>query len=211
MSKVYVEGYCELWCGFSLTGDPEVMYSALGIVNTDDWNSSMFTTTVVNELMQIMYNCFQEFVPSAYTLNQSFALVGVGTSATDDDPPIKVTATLPSQVGTHTGATDSLPQNNSWLVRKNVPIGKPGRMFIPGVDETKVTNTGTINGTELANRQADLDGLQAALEAYDLFDSFGSIAYMSKNRAPLVGYAPKAIQSLSLDNRIATQRRRLRR
>lgn len=211
MSKVYVEGYIELWVGFSLTGDPEVMYSAIGLVNTTDWDSGLFDTTIVNQLLQYCYTCFETFVPSAYTLNQSFALVGTGTSPTDDNPPIKIAGTLPSATGVHPGAADSLPQNNTWLVRKNVPIGKPGRMFIPGVDETKVTNTGTINGTELANRQLDLDGLQAALEAEIIGGSTGSIAFMSKNRAPLTGYAPKAIQSLSLDNRIATQRRRLRR
>lgn len=211
MSRVYVEGYVELWCGFSLTGDPEVMYTALGLVNTTDWDNSLFSTTVVNNLMQIMYNCFGSFVPSAYTMNQSFALVGVGGTPTDDTPPLKVFATLPPEAGTHPGATDSLPQNNSWLVRKNVTQGKPGRMFVPGVDETKVSNTGTINTTELGLRQADLDSLQAALESESIGGATGVVAMMSKNRAPLVGYAPKAINSLSLDNRIATQRRRLRR
>lgn len=210
MGKVYAEGYAEFWVGFSLTGDPEVMYSALGWVNTGV-TANDFTQAVVDEIMQLHYNCFVEFVPSAYTLNQSFALVGLGTSATDDDPPLKIASLIPPEAGAHTGATDSLPQNNAWLVRKNVTLGKPGRMFIPGVDETKVSNTGTINSTELGLRQLDLTGLVAAVEAVEVGGLFLAPAMMSKNRAPLVGYEPKVINSLSLDNRIATQRRRLRR
>jgi len=81
MSKVYVEGYAEFWIGFSLTGDPEVMYSALGIVNTD-WAPADFTQTVIDDFITIIQDTFQLWVPSAYTIGQSFALVGLGTTAT---------------------------------------------------------------------------------------------------------------------------------
>lgn len=210
MSKVYSAGYIEFWVGFSLTGDPEVMYSALGWVNTNI-APELFDQTVVDDLMAMHYNCFQEFVPGAYTLNQSFALIGLGTSSTDDDPPLKIVSLIPPQTGTHTGSTTSLPQNCTYLVRKNVTLGKPGRMFIPGPQDTDVSNTGTIAGTELTDRQVDLTSLVAAVGAYDI-DVFNLVpAIMSKNRAPLTGYSPKQVNSLSIDNRIATQRRRLRR
>lgn len=210
MSKVYLDGYVEAWVGFSLTGDPEVMYSAIGLVNTVDWTYTNFGVSAANDILTACYDNLSPFVPSAYTLNQSFILVGRGQNATDDIPPLKYSATIAPVAGTHAGATDSLPQNNAWLVRKNVTDGKPGRMFIPGVDETKVSNTGTINNTEAGLRQSNLTQLQVDLEAVVVNGATGVVAMMSKNRAPLVGYSPKEITNLTLDNVIATQRRRLR-
>lgn len=210
MSKVYVEGYAEFWTGFALAGDPEVMYSALGLFNNglspNDWDQSSIDT-----VMTIMYDALGSLVPNAYTVQSGFALVGLGTTPTDDDPPLKITTTIAPQAGTHTGSSSALPQNCAYLVHKNVAFGRPGRMFIPGPQDDLVSNAGVISNTEISIVTTMLTTLKADLEAVTVGGLNPILAIMSKNRAPVAGYAVKEVSSLTLDPRIGTQRRRLRR
>lgn len=97
------------------------------------------------------------------------------------------------------------PPNCSWIVRKNTLFGgrkNRGRMFVPParLGETTVDAAGVITPANVVAEQDDWTAFHAAMISGDypmvLFHSDGSPSTI--------------VSSLSVENRVATQRRRLR-
>lgn len=108
---------------------------------------------------------------------------------------------LPAQ-GAVTGTGS--PPNVAFLVEKNTAAGgraNRGRMFLPGVTESYVTDSGALIPAAVADWQVALD---AWLEDLDTNGSPMVLLHSASSD-------PTTVASLTIDGRVATQRRRLRR
>jgi hypothetical protein len=97
--------------------------------------------------------------------------------------------------------------NVAFLVRKSTAAGGRagrGRFYLPGVVEAQVDGAGTIDSITITNLQADLN---------TFLSSFGAASFspvlLHGDGAPIT--EPLLINALTLDAKVATQRRRLRR
>lgn len=113
--------------------------------------------------------------------------------------------------GPATGGVDvpTLPSNVAVLVRKVTASGgraNRGRMFVPGMAEGSVSNTGTIGSPTLPNWQAAFDQMQSDLEGSSGIENLRVLHDESSPVATPTVQVSYAVQAL-----VATQRRRLRR
>lgn len=102
------------------------------------------------------------------------------------------------------GSENSATPNVAYLLRKVTASGgrrNRGRMFLPGVAETAVNNSGVINAGALTDQQGRADSF---------FDDMAA-ADMPLELFHTETLAPTLLTSLAFDPRVATQRRRLRR
>lgn len=98
---------------------------------------------------------------------------------------------------------DCDPPNTAILVTKNTALGGRkgrGRMYLPGVFSANTSNSGIVDAALVTNIQNDWNDFRNALEAagQDMVLLHGDTT------------APTIITSLSVQARLATQRRRLR-
>lgn len=101
----------------------------------------------------------------------------------------------------------SVAPNTSVLVRKTTALGGRagrGRLFLPGIPEAKITESGAVDASWATSRQNDLN--QWLLD--DIADDLVPVVLHSAG-SPIT--APTPITVLLLDSIAATQRRRLRR
>lgn len=137
----------------------------------------------------------------------------------DEDGP---SAVVPGNVQ---GAlvVSSAPPNTAYLVHKSTALGGRrgrGRMFIPGVPEQYVTDSGTIDPAVVAAaptilnallNNLDINGVPMALEHEPATEWV--LVNGQPRRVPVSSSAPvpDEVTGLTLDATAATQRRRLRR
>lgn len=103
--------------------------------------------------------------------------------------------------------TDQEAPQVSALVHKNTPFGGrtgKGRMYLPSIPSTYVSNNGVVNSGWISSRNADLESFFDKLVADDV-----PPALLHSPDSPVA--APILITSLTLDSKVATQRRRIRR
>lgn len=98
------------------------------------------------------------------------------------------------------------PQNVAYLVDKNTGLRgrkNQGRFFLPGVIATDIEPNGTIDSSAHTLLQAVFD---------DLFDNINGLAAVERHVLlhSLLADAPTTVVSWVLDQKVATQRRRLR-
>lgn len=101
------------------------------------------------------------------------------------------------------------PPNVSYLVRKQTAVGgrmARGRLYWPGVPEGSVGNDGLIDPTALSNLQGKMLSLRTNLGGAGMPLFLLHATQFSSDVPP-----PYEIVALNVDNRAATQRRRLRR
>lgn len=99
------------------------------------------------------------------------------------------------------------PPNTAYLVHKNTDFGGRagrGRLYLPGVVEASTDDDGSIGATQISNIQTAMNNMLADLIADDLIP-----VLLHGDDSPLT--TPSPITSFTMDSRIATQRRRLRR
>lgn len=124
------------------------------------------------------------------------------------------------------GIHEAAPPNVSYLVQKHCVHNRkqrPGRMYLPGVDETMVDKNGIVSGTELAALNGGLEAFRSALTHASGVTHPGTTAWrvihiVSHDGVPAPGWPngkPNAWNSTDVsqavvDVRVATQRRRLR-
>lgn len=108
-------------------------------------------------------------------------------------------------------ATDAYSPNAALLVTKRTASGGKrgkGRMFLPPLGENVVAVGGIIDATTVTTIQGRLNDFMAAQAADDL------PLYLIHRHDPALGQSPVVptqITQLVLDNKLASQRRRLRR
>lgn len=102
---------------------------------------------------------------------------------------------------------DTSPPNTAWLVRKVTGFGGRtgrGRLYLPGITDGNVLDDGAIGSTALTNMQTAWDNF------YDDLVSYGCPPALLHGPGSPVS-SPMLITSFSVDGKVATQRRRLRR
>jgi hypothetical protein len=166
-----------------------------GVQNTADLSPLLVGTDVINALTSagIMAN-----FPSDNQLLE--ALIKNGPNETG--PSTVIGVALP---GTGTGATSA--PNVTWLANKNTALGGrrgKGRMYWPGVPEGDVTSAGIITSANVTAFASDLTAFLTNLT------TAGNKMYLLHGDSP-APLAPTEVLSISLQSRVATQRRRNRR
>lgn len=134
-----------------------------------------------------------------------------------DDGPFSYVA---SGIAGGAGAGAVGPPSVAYLIRKLTAMGGrkgAGRLFQPGVAEANVDNSGAVLGSFLTTLQtawtAFLNGLNSVSLPMYLIHSDGTYLTIENGEAVtrvVTAVMPTEVTSLSVDGRVATQRRRLR-
>jgi len=137
-------------------------------------------------------------------MNTSIALTGVlvkyGPNSTG--PSGLFTASING-----TGSSDGMSSNVAYLIHKNTALGGRagrGRMFMPGVQEGEVDHQGDVDPTFLGLLNTRWSTFGANMAIADL-----PLVLLHAAGSPIS--TPTVVTSLTVDARVATQRRRLRR
>jgi hypothetical protein len=118
-------------------------------------------------------------------------------------PSTELAVNLAGSVSANTAAP-----NTSYLIHKNTALGGRrgrGRMYYPGVNEIEVDEGGTVLAAVVTAWNTALAAYLTQMEA-----GGGDVVVLHAAGISSVP-VPTPILSLSVDNRVATQRRRLRR
>ena len=119
--------------------------------------------------------------------------------------------------------TENTPPNTAYLVKKTSNLGGRrgrGRIYIPGVDETKVTSDGRLEATKLGQLQTAMDAFEGevALAGFPLMILHNPATIWvledgQPRREPTADPipVPTPVLDLIVQSTVATQRRRLRR
>lgn len=194
MTLVIPVGFAQIAYQFALEGDPEVMISTIGMDLDGVTGLPAGAAGVADE-------AFQNAFPAAdfYT---AWRYLGVRVLiGQDGGPPVVVE--LPASVdGLQEPGTP--PQNCAVLLRKQTGLGGRsgrGRMFLPpfNLAETNVASNGLLDSDYRSDMQAAVNTWMGDFSPVLLHDS-----------ATPGSPAPTPITSVVVDQRIATQRRRLR-
>lgn len=201
-------GYAEAWLQFTIATDPEPMYTSLGVGLASGITPSVAAT---NNILDVMTARIGPLLGASYVTRGSHVLWG--QDAPDD---VRIDGTGGTVNGT---GSAPLPNNTAMLVKKSTTEGGRrgrGRMFIPGIQEASVDDAGviaaatrTLYQTELNTMLANLVGLPEVAAAA----LFRPARAAGPGGVPpfLPGLPPAQIVGLTLDQRVATQRRRMRR
>lgn len=193
-------GYGEATVLFSLVGDPEVMTVAFGFV--DDG------VTPAEDLADALYNPWATWVST--TWGSDYAALGLRVDINRAGVMLEgeIFDTEPGL-----GATAHPVQNTAMLVRKGSGLAgraNRGRWYLPPgrLAEADVNNYGLIDAADLAVIQGEVDTLFAGLQTA----AGGDLVILHSEDVPAPGLEPPptVITSLTVDQRVATQRRRLR-
>lgn len=208
---VIPEGFGEIAFRFALTGDPEEMLITFGF--SDGLPLIPATTELlVAAAAEVEAEFFENVVvgPAAFYagwsyLGARYTVHGVG------DP--EIIGLVPRTVaGTAVGETP--PVNVSWLIHKMTQLGGNrgrGRAYMPPCDlqEIGISKQGVIDVNTLPAVQAKWTAFLDELVADD-----GALLYLLHSDSEAVPPSPRPeptlITQLVVDNRVATQRRRLR-
>lgn len=189
-------GFVNLTYRFTRQFDSEVMVTAWGF----SWDGVADEQDIVND-------CFDAWVASGMQDNttNSTTLVGVeGAFGTLGDGDFRVESSNGSQAGNSTA--DPLPNNCAWLFKKLTGLGgrkNRGRMYYPDVLATAVLGDGSINTPSREDIQTGLDDWITKTEAVaGLVELHLLHTDESDNPTP--------ISQIVVQNKIATQRRRMR-
>lgn len=188
-------GYAQINWSFTGSGLPHGADVTLGV------DISSYAGNVGAAALQAAQDWASNIMPflnSAVALTNTHVKFGPNTTGPAADNGT-------TQAGT--GATAGMSPNVTFLVHKATLFGGHagrGRMFVPGVAETSVDQAGQLDGGTVTALQGGFDGLLndlgTALLIPVLLHSAGS---------PLT--TPSTIVDFTVDPKVATQRRRLRR
>lgn len=131
-------------------------------------------------------------------------LVGVRCDVREVEGGVLRTGSYSLVTATGSPGLLALPPNNAVLIRKVTAAGGrtgTGRMYVPALIETEVDSSGLISGASQASIQAGATGMLSDLSTNDI------PMYVLHDSALI---APNLVTSLSVQTRVATQRRRLR-
>ena len=184
-------GFGQVSWFFSGSGTP------LGAATTIGFDHNSAATAA--ELAESFYTLFaEEAMPVVHNQTDLIGCqVKLGPDATGPSG-------LFSDVTTGSLTGGSFPPNVAFLVHKNTNLGGRegrGRMFIPGVAEGAAVDDGTLSGGTVSSWNTALGTMLLAAALSDV------PFYLLHASAT----SPTAIQTLTIDGKVATQRRRLRR
>jgi len=191
------DGEANLFFQWNLSGDPEPMFSAIGIGFVDGLSHEE-QATVIQNCLTAGTEALAVECPSDYELGPGHGDLGV---TDEDNIRVDGTDTFPGlQV------SDATQQNTAILVHKTtITAGRAGRgrMFWPGAVDGFVAPNGVLDPAYLDNLQDQAESFAGSLFAVTGVDSL-----LLFHTAEVSG---SEIITLSVDPVVATQRRRLRR
>jgi hypothetical protein len=211
MPKVYLETYAELWVSWTLSTDPEPMFTSwgVGLADATPWTQS---TSQADAIAAPFLSGLPLLVPNTWTIDAVYVLFGNGTAPDDDQPATKVLCTTGAETGQNSSGTECNPPNTAYLIHKGVAAGHPGRAFVPGVLDNQVFSNGVLDSTFRADQQTILNGM---FNDVGDIDGGGPVVFPAKMRKLPASFGPneyalQEVTSYVLDGKVATQRRRLR-
>jgi hypothetical protein len=204
MALVIPEGYAHVVHSLSWAGDTELMAITYGV--------KAATVGAPATPAEIAATCNGAFGTNVMPEMDGIITL-VGTEVTWQADPLPADPLIGSVSASVAGGGTSgsvVPQNTAFLVHKRTATGGRGgrgRFYLPGVDESAVSDLGivaTLVRTDFNTAlQAMLDDLNAGgftEGMYVLHDSLGAFAAAD----------PYLVTSLTMDTLVSTQRRRLR-
>lgn len=203
MPLIIPPGFCEIAIEMVNEGDPDPWYVTWGV----DSSGAGGDIVAIGE-----YN-LGAMDPWLHLLSNQCQITGAFVTMGQDGPfPIRQFVPTPSpRVGLNAG--NKLPQNCALLVRKNSAMGgrrARGRFFLPGVlNEGSVDNVGRIGTSDFSPYRDSATEMFSWLQATGpLPNTPMVILHTSGGPTPMID--PTPVTSLSTDQVISTQRRRLR-
>lgn len=186
---------------FGLNGDSEPMVCTFGLHLADEASA---TPALADAIMNEWAIAWSSGINLDYSIDEVvlYGFNGLGPSE------VTVSTLAPIQM---TGTQTPLPQNCAILVRKRTDLAGRrgrGRMYVPGLSEAAVSPTGVIESEWLAGLQTRADNF---LEALQLTVGINDMVILHRSEGAGTEPAPTPVLSLVVDERIATQRQRLRR
>lgn len=203
-----ITGYSEAAIKLRLAGDPDQM------VLTQAFHFPALPT--VADANAVMAAFVTRMAPRLSTL---LTIEGVHILTQESSTLQRVVdSTSASAAGTRASSTSVLPPNNAYLVRKRTSFAgraHRGRWYVPGVIEADADNVGAIAGADVTLWQTALNALYADWTTYrpclnhSALCTVGDRGHVGAHNA--VPPMPSDLSSYEMDDRIATQRRRLNR
>lgn len=194
MTLLIPPGYALVTLKWKLSLDAEPMESTFGVGN----GSHALGQTEANAIASAWLARF-----TLAGLRNTYTFTGLDMAVGQDGgDPVHYTV-VQNSVGTGTNA--SLPQNCALLIKKGTALGGRqgrGRMYLPAgyLQEGLVDDNGTID----SSFRGDLQTAATAFRS-DVAGAAGNMDLLHSG-----SLAPTVVTSLTVDTRIATQRRRLR-
>ena len=191
-------GFANVVALFQVTGDSELMQTSLGV------DHSTFGTDPT-EIAQRVWTSFMSELGGGMSTEIELVSVDVVVGQDGGDP---ITTNVPMGISGLDGDFP-LPPNTALLIKKSTGTGGRrgrGRMFIPGFSLFgQIDPAGVIGSTRLGELQtATTDWYEGLLD--DTVDpALPPVLFHAT--AP---FTPSPILTLSVDSKVATQRRRLR-
>lgn len=190
-------GYMQINLRFTRVGDPEPMLTSMAalieafdpVTGPDDLSAAVGTS----DMMGITTN--------------DTSYVGLECVIGTGDPSEPITLESIQNTGTGSSTNPPLPENCALLVKKVTLRGGRkgrGRCYWPDVQIAHVGDAGGITGSDLTAYQTAWDDLITAIEGVDGITSLVLLHSADEDGDPDV------ITSWIVQNKIATQRRRLR-
>lgn len=209
-TKVVPIGFADVTVHWSLEGDADELICTYGI--------DVLAPPLTSADVAVMSGPWETFWETPGTFPADYHYLGLSVSVPTDGPGpmlLEFSTDVPGAGGSGSG----VPQNTTFLVKKNTAFGgrrNRGRMYLPGVGESIVGPTGTVSGGAHGVISNGLDDLFTTLHGPGtntadivIFHSYPWTGDVDPG--PPVGFpAPTPCTSWSLDNTVASQRRRLR-
>lgn len=186
-------GYAEVVSEFNVPGNSGPALVVFGLANPTDKTAQALADSVWTAWTQA----------NGLLTNLSNVTALIRTRAIYNDAGVEM-------YGEHTGSVAGaaagapLPPNCAYLASKRTGLvgrANQGRMYIPGCTEAEVGNDGIVTPAFIATMQTDLSDFIA-----DLITDGNPMVILHST----VGPSPTDVNALSMNQKIATQRRRMR-
>jgi hypothetical protein len=189
--------YGNLFFEFNLAGDPEPMFTSLGVRFTDETSTEERAAAGV-EALNLAPDIFATETPTEYTIGPGHVEIGITLGAN-----LFVDGGV-TEVGLQ--VADATQQNTAWLCNKSsVTPGRKGRgrMFVPGAVDAFVSPSGILDSGYQDSLQTLIDDLALAILGVEIIEAL--VIFHSGEED-----TPSDIIALVVDGQVATQRRRMR-
>ena len=198
MGIIIPEDFWQLSMIWTLAGNLKEKVSTLGFQPADPTETDI--ASVADDWYSRLVGTGDMIAPG--NMFDEWTFQGVSVIKQTSTGPL-VAQHLDPVVGTLTGM--GIPSNSSWLIKKNTALGgrhNRGRMYIPpyGLASANVETNGNINSTLVGIMQDFWDAILTAVgvSSWELF-----VLHSDST-------TPTPINGFSVENQVATQRRRLR-
>lgn len=206
VSLIIPPGFAAIALEFRHTADPDPWYVTFGVDSTEFGGDT-------GELAKACADCY--FFNFNTLMSDETTLSGVQVVVGQDG--VEPVRAFHPQVGmTGNSSGEKLPQNCAALIRKNTALGgrrNQGRMFLPGIlDENEVNQVGVIASFSVSAFQVAAAAMLADLTSGEQAGAtpVPSPMYLLHSEGGSTLPPPTIVTSLTADNVISTQRRRLR-